>query len=110
MGVTQLYPRNLFKELLWHPGKMDQSFNDCVIHAINMFVGGPLFMSREQWCRLYAARRRMSYNDIWEDVRLYGVNLRYLRFVIYDLGDETWYKIGLKGQIDRNLIVTYVME
>jgi hypothetical protein len=45
----QLDPLKFFEELLWHPGYTDQRFNDCVIHAFNMFVGGPLFVSRDQW-------------------------------------------------------------
>jgi hypothetical protein len=56
-GTVPLHPRRLFENPLWHPGKMVQKYNDCVIHTYNLLVGGPLIMSRQAWCKLYARRR-----------------------------------------------------
>ncbi len=67
-------------------------------------------MSREQWCKLYAARRREAYKDCFEDVRLFGVSVKYLRNLIYDVSSNTWYKLSLAGQLDRNMITTYINE
>ncbi|KEJ82834.1 hypothetical protein OXYTRIMIC_253 [Oxytricha trifallax] len=39
-GTKQLPRQDVFKEGFWHPGKQDQSRNACLIHAVNMMVGG----------------------------------------------------------------------
>lgn len=105
-----MQPSKLFTEQLWHPGKTVQKYNDCVIHAFNMMVGGPLFTHREMWTRHYANRRKKSTNGCSEDIRLWGVSLQNLRWIIYDLTDDMWFSLRLQGTIDRHTITLYVTE
>ena len=35
--------RDLFKNPLWHPGKITSEAHYCFMHAANLFAGGPLF-------------------------------------------------------------------
>ena len=42
-NVKQLLLDELFIEPLWHPGPQDQTVNRCVMDAINIYFGGPLW-------------------------------------------------------------------
>ena len=118
-GDGPLYPPELigkfdlfdiFKYKGWHPGKMSQKNNDCLPHSLNMLVGGPLFTTRGEFSRLYAARRKTSFLDAREDIRLWGVSLKTLRKIIYDPNDNKWFKLILKYVIKRDLIDTYIFS
>ena len=107
-GTEQLNPAELFKNALWHPGEQDQRFNDCVIHALNLYVGGPLFMSREHWCNVLSARRKIAKMGCLEDVRLHGVSLRNLNHIIYDSEFECWYSLRHKATIESATFDLYL--
>ena len=66
-----------------HPGFIEQKYNDCVIHSINLLIGGPIIYSRDSWCKWYASRRKQAYEEVYEDVRLHGVSLKCLKHIIY---------------------------
>ena len=73
-GETPLKEEDLFKDPLWHPGKVSDKYFYCFIHGLNLFVGGALFDTAEKFSELYAERNKKAKNYALQDLKLRGVN------------------------------------
>lgn len=94
--MAQFLPQQIFTESLWHPGYQDQSKYACLVHALNMFVGGPLFDTPEKFLSLYQSRSHMirvrSPEFRWEN----GLSLKNLKKILYYEKVDTWLSPVLK--------------
>ncbi|KEJ83033.1 hypothetical protein OXYTRIMIC_251 [Oxytricha trifallax] len=84
-------PSKLFPKAKWHPGRTDQNKFACVVHAINMFVGGPLFDSVEKFVALYQSRAHMVRTRQPEHLVEHGISLKNFHHILYDVKKDIWY-------------------
>jgi hypothetical protein len=64
----------MFKNSLWHPGLIEDNNHYCLIHGLNLYVGGALFDTAEKFCELYAERVKKAKNYVYHDVAIRGVS------------------------------------
>lgn len=83
--------KNLFKERLWFPGKTDQKKHTCLIDAVNLYFGGPLFDTAEKFMALYQSRCHMVRTRMPEHSQLYGLSLKNLHHFYYNYHSNKWY-------------------
>ncbi|KEJ82854.1 hypothetical protein OXYTRIMIC_234 [Oxytricha trifallax] len=88
--LKPLDKNDVFKEQLWHPGKIDQSLNACLIHAVNLMVGGPLFDVSSKFTQLYISRVHMTKQRQAEMHWEHGYSLKNLKHIIYDSRKKIW--------------------
>ena len=63
---------------------MEQTGERCVIDAINMYFGGPLYDTSEKFIEYYAFTKKMKTSFVPEDVELKGVNLINMHNIVID--------------------------
>ena len=88
---TLLKEEDIFKNPLWHPGKITEKYFYCFIHGLNLFVGGALFDTAEKFSELYAERTKKAKNFALHDLKLKGVSFLNLQWVLYNKSIEKWY-------------------
>lgn len=81
-NMVQLPLDQIFDQKLWHPGMMSHDVNRCAIDAINMFFGGPVYTSFEQFYEFYSYTKKMKKQQAAEDVAMNGIGLVNLHNVV----------------------------
>ena len=79
----QFLPEIFDLESDWHPGKQEQIYMDCVIHAINLLVGGPYFQARDQFLQMYCSILKLGFNKQAMQKARSGLRLEGLKNIIF---------------------------
>ena len=98
----------MFKNPLWHPGLIEAFQHYCLIHGLNLFVGGALFDKAEKFSELYAERTKKAKNLVPHDVAIRGVSFLNLQWVIYEKATDMWYSPKLHAQIEKEDIDEFI--
>jgi hypothetical protein len=100
----------MFKNPLWHPGICDQSKNSCVIHALNMFVGLPLFDTWEKFLALYTHRLKVCKDKVTEDIRLRGISINHVQRLIFFYKEDLWMTPNLTHCFERRDMYAFIQR
>jgi hypothetical protein len=116
IGGGELYPdlepmdlNDVMVDDSWHPGKRDQRDKLCLAGAINLFVGGPLFDTREKFADFYSKRKHQYKAALWEHILLKGCSIKNFRYLIYLPIKDTWLSPVLTHVIE-NFVITTLFE
>ena len=96
--------RDLFKDPLWHPGKINSQAHLCFMHAENLFAGGPLFRFASQFALFYQQRTKTAVNFALADMILNGVSFLNLQWIMYNPQKDEWHSPELDYVIERLVI------
>ena len=94
-----LMPEDMYKTPLWHPGKIVNNDHYCMIHALNMYVGGALFNTAEKFGTLYAERTKIQKRFTKQSILLKGVSFLDVQNIIYQEDTKEWLSPKLVAMI-----------
>jgi hypothetical protein len=102
--------RDLFKDPLWHPGKINSQAHLCFMHAENLFAGGPLFRFASQFALFYQQRTKTAVNFALADMILNGVSFLNLQWIMYNPQKDEWHSPELDYVIERLVIHDFIAK
>lgn len=101
---------DIFKDQFWHPGFQDQSKHACLIHSINLYVGGPLFDSAQKFLTLYQSRCHMKKQRSPEFPWERGLSFKNLRKIIYLETQDKWLSPEILHTVSMQLLTKVLRE
>jgi hypothetical protein len=107
-NVKQLPLDELFLDPLWHPGKMSQDNNRCVVDTTNMYFGGPVYDEVSKFVEFYTYVMKMKREFVPEDMALKGVSLANLHNLVVIRDDGAAYTPKSDRLFDEEMIKMFL--
>ena len=76
---------------MWHPGKLDQSQNLCAMYGLNLYFGGPLFQTPQEFIQVYAAVNSKGLKETMTEISSKGINIMGMKHMVYNEATREWY-------------------